>query len=337
MCPNYYLVMFHGPSRQTIPPQIFRPSNLKANTPFSWNIVEATWTIDDPGEYSVYAYPEFEYRRDSRRLYCKLWKETMYYPWHKAAVKGCPIHLTVKQNSNTTSDIEEGYGVCSPEDLRKARYRSTNSLISGQKFADFYNNTKRLFIWAPYKCKIPHRSVEQAITEIPSAKHIVLIGDSTMRGPFCTRIWENLHGTVHDSVCDYRQHNNTYWEQKWGHKFTWKLLKNMGSETGQRNVSFSFLWSPVWFQGRALPELLNMDPPPTHVVFNMGLYTSRLWRANSRWLAWHNMDQLQSEYWGFLESMQKYFAGKVQHIIMRTTVSVVQVLPPPSHMLISRR
>src|SRR5579859_4197638 len=120
MCPNYYLVMFHGPSRQTIPPQMFRLSSLKINTPFSWNIIEANWTIDDPGEYSVYAYPEFEYRRDSRRLYCKLWKETMYYPWHKAAVQGCPIQLTVKQNPNTTN-IDEGYGVCSPEDLRKAR------------------------------------------------------------------------------------------------------------------------------------------------------------------------------------------------------------------------
>ena len=43
------------------------------------------------------------------------------------------------------------------------------------------------------------------------------------------------------------------------------------ADLGKRNVSFSFLWSPVWFYGRGLPELLKMEPPPTHVVFNMGL------------------------------------------------------------------
>jgi hypothetical protein len=265
--------MFHGPSRQTIPPQNFRVSKTKPNPPFSWNIVESNWTIHDPGEYSVYAYPEFEYRKDARRLDCKLWKESMYYPWHQAAVEGCPILLTVNEKPDTAPPEEEGYGACSPDDLKKARYLSTNALVSSQKFAEFYINTNRLFVWAPYKCKIPHRSVQQAITEIPSAKHIVLIGDSTLRGPFCTRIWENLHGGVQDSVCDYRKHNATYWEQKWGHKFTWKLLKDDSSETGERNVSFSFLWSPIWFSGRALPQLLEMDPPPTHVVFNMGLYS----------------------------------------------------------------
>jgi hypothetical protein len=270
LCPEYYLVMFHGVTRQTIPPPNFKVSPSSINPPHSWSVVEATWTINDPGEYSVYAYPEFQYMRDTQRLYCKLWKETMTYPWHQAAVQNCPIHLSVKRKPNTYPP-EEGYGICSEKDLKTARYLSTNPLDSSKRFAALYENTKRSFIWAPYTCKIPHRSIDQAIAAIPSAKHIVLIGDSTLRGPFCTRIWENLHGTVHDSVCDYKQHNQTYYEQKWGHKFTWREFQDESSQTGRRNVSFSFLWSPVWFYGRGLPELLKMDPAPTHVVFNMGL------------------------------------------------------------------
>jgi hypothetical protein len=48
-------------------------------------------------------------------------------------------------------------------------------------------------------------------------------------------------------------------------------------------------------------------------------------RVNGRWLSWHNPDKLREEYWEFLENMKEHFAGKVKHIIMRTTVSVVQV------------
>jgi hypothetical protein len=102
-----------------------------------------------------------------------------------------------------------------------------------------------------------------------STNHFLFIGDSTMRGPFCAKVWEMLHGTVAGSVCDYRNNSMDYWEMRWGHKFTWKTFKDEG---WNRNVSFSFLWLPREFSAIEEVLLSLKDPAPTHVVFNMGLY-----------------------------------------------------------------
>lgn len=264
LCPPYYTVMFHGPTRQTVSPENFTPSDKK-NPPFTYGTVEATWSIDDPGEYTVYAYPDFVYSDRSKTLFCREWK-TMQFPWNKAAVENTPFRLVVKP----TKQREEGYGDCSPHDLKVGRYLSTDASLSSQRFADMYAHTGRQFVWAPYNCKIPHRRVHEAIRSITSAKNILVIGDSTSRGYFCTRIWEDVHGTTKDTVCDYIRHDQTYWDQDVGHKFTWKMFED---ENGQRNVSFTFLWSPVWFHNKkAVPVLLALDPSPTHIVFTVGRY-----------------------------------------------------------------
>ena len=264
LCPQYYTVMFHGPTRQSVPPENFTPSNV-TNPPFTYGTIEATWSIDDPGEYFVYAYPDFVYSDMSKALFCREWK-TMQFPWNQAAVENTPFRLVVKP----TQQREEGYGDCSPDDLKVGRYLSTDASLSSQQFAEMYAHTGRQFVWAPYNCKIPHRRVHEAVQSITSARNILVIGDSTSRGYFCTRIWEGVHGTTKDTLCDYKRHNQTYWDQDIGHKFTWKIFVN---ESEQRNVSFTFLWSPIWYHNKkAVPVLLALDPPPTHIVFTVGRY-----------------------------------------------------------------
>jgi len=259
LCPPYYQVMFHGPSRQGVLPEMFSTLNW-TYAPDDYASVTAYWTIYDPGEYLIYAYPQF--------MYCKKWKD-MEYPWNKATVQGTPIRVTVVPGAST---IEEGYETCSSEDIEYGRYLSTDAELSSEKFAEMYAGSGRKFVWAPYKCKIPHRTIGEAVNLIPSAKHFLFVGDSLTRGGFCARIWENIHGTVAGSVCDYKSSPAEYWDMKWGHKFTHKVFETNETGVGERNVSFSYLWVGHNFS-TVVPTLLSLnDPPPTHVVFNMGMY-----------------------------------------------------------------
>lgn len=262
MCPQYYMVLFDGPSRQNALPDIFTPLNWTNNSSHEYATVQAKWTIRDPGEYNVYAYPQF--------VYCEKWKE-MEWSWEKAAVQGSPFELTVQRKAPRSGE-GKGYGTCISEDIDDGRYLSTNASLSSPQFAAMYEGSGRKFVWAPYKCKIPPRNINQVLDLMPTAKHFLFIGDSQTRGGFCARIWERLHGTVSGSVCDYKNSPEEYWETKWGHKFTSIILEKNEKRLEQRNVSFSYLWVAHNFSD-VIPTLLSLrNPPPTHVVFNMALY-----------------------------------------------------------------
>jgi hypothetical protein len=273
LCPPYFLVFFHGPTRQTIPPENFRQSNSSA-VEFTHGTVEAEWTIRDPGEYLVYAFPDFVYSWEEKKLFCKTWKEDMEVPFHETAVEGTPFRLTVKPNPLKL--VEEKWEGCSAQDHvlpSEGRYVSTNTSLSSPGFSSYYNNTSQKFVWSPYNCKIPHRRVEDAVSETPNLKHVLVVGDSTSRAFFCTRIWEDVHGFTKGTLCDYIKHDPTYWDQNVGHKFTWKVFNDGTSE--ERNVSFTSIWAPFWGHNskKANPVILGLDPPPTHVVFTIGRYS----------------------------------------------------------------
>ena len=266
------MVLFHGPTRQGILPTNFTAVNWTYSSPDALATLSAKWTIHDEGTYKVYAYPQF--------VYCGQW-DKMDYPWQKASVQGTPFNLIVKSGK---VPADEGYGICSPQDIDNGRYMSTEKGVSPAQFTDMFSNisTSRHFAYAPYKCKIPPRTIREALPLIPDAKHFVFIGDSLTRGGFCTRIWEQLHGDVVGSVCDYKNNGENYWDMKWGHKFTNYVLGSKEGEgevegdgdlhsEGGRNISFSFLWVAHEFS-TVVPTLMSLDPPPTHVVFNMGMY-----------------------------------------------------------------
>jgi len=258
LCPPYYRVFFFGPSRQTVLPLNFTEAQRMHNSPYDYGNVTGTWTIRDPGEYMVYAYPEFSI--------CGMWAQ-MEWPWFKAAVQGVPIKLKVL--ASTAIDVEpEGYEACSPDEVTNGRFLSTDPSISPSNFTDMYRHTGREFAWAPYTCKIPRRNVSEALKAIPLAKHFVWFGDSTTRGSFCTRVWEHVHGDVVGSVCDYKSGFESYWEMRWGHKSTHKVFEIDGE---QRNVSFSLVWTTHTLDTVLAPLLEYKGPPPTHLIFNMGM------------------------------------------------------------------
>jgi hypothetical protein len=104
----------------------------------------------------------------------------------------------------------------------------------------------------------------------------------------------------------------------WGHKFTAKAFE-------QGNVSLSFLWCPTNVD-TIIEPLLAMTEPPSHVIFNMGMYLNLFTSAYFlRWIASKDAEGIRKVYWDFLELMKKHFSEVTQHIVLRTTTSVVKV------------
>jgi hypothetical protein len=191
----------------------------------------------------------------------------MQFPWQRSVVEGSPFDITVLPSRQKTV---EGWDSCTSDTIHNGRYVSVSL---NPAFAAMYKHANRTYIYAPYECKIPARSIPQALAELPSAKHILYIGDSVTRNPFCNHIWRRIHGTVNDSVCDPSRQSYHY-----SHKLTAVTL-----EDGRR-VNFSFLWSPGWehFKNENVEVLLKMDPLPTHVVMNFGLYDTPLYYGTWR-------------------------------------------------------
>lgn len=265
LCPAYYMVMFTGPSKLNVSPEHFGQLNWTRRFPSEHAVVEAKFEIKDPGRYKILAYPEF--------VYCRQW-EGLEFPWHKATVQDCPLEITVLPNPS--HHFTEGFGTCSIEQIENGRFLSVDPALSSEDFAALYKNSNRSYVYAPHKCKIPHRTIIEALKELPSAKHIVYFGDSTVRSPFCANLWEGLHGTVEDTLCDYLNAPSDYNDDKWGHKSSFAVLGPEHGFAESRNVSISFVWSPSWehFKANNIQAVLELDPPPTHLVVNMGLYVS---------------------------------------------------------------
>jgi hypothetical protein len=261
LCPTYYQLLFHGPTKLSVPPENFGSLNWTNHSPFQYASLKATYTIRDPGQYRVYAYPEL--------YYCSQWNK-MEHPWHQGTVDGSPFDITVLPSRHGKS--VEGWGTCTSETIHNGRYVAVDS---SPDFASVYSHTNRTYVYAPHECKIPARSIPQALAELPSAKHILYIGDSVTRNPFCSHIWRRIHGTVNDSPCDPTQGSFHF-----SHKFT-----SIIDETG-RQVNFSFLWSPGWdhFKNSNVDQLLAMDPSPTHIIMNFGLYHSSPYTLKFAWI-----------------------------------------------------
>ena len=255
LCPTYYMVLFHGPTRLSVDPELFGPLNWTYASPYEYATLTAQFTIQDPGQYRVYAYPEL--------YYCSQWRN-LEFSFQKAAVQGSPWDIVVlpPHHTSQTAEIEEGFGTCSAEQIHEGRYLSIDS---SPTFHDIYKYTNRQFIYAPYQCKIPARTVKEAIQSIQGVQHIVHIGDSVLRNPFCKLVWRGAHGTVEGTTCDPRLdgfHRS--------HKFTSVMVEKDGHPM---NVNLSFIWTQDWeyFKQNNLDLVLALNPPPTHIVLNFGL------------------------------------------------------------------
>jgi hypothetical protein len=243
MCPTYYMVQFRGPTIQAPTPDAFSALNWTYEIPHNYAYLKVNYTILDPGEYKVYVYPEL--------YYCSQWNN-LEYPWQRATVEGTPFDLLV-----TGSPPDEGYDTCQTvKEIQSGRYVRIST--ASAQFRQLYAKSGREYIYAPYTCKIPARTITDVLSQVPSARQVVWAGDSVTRNPFCRRIWWTVHRTVKGGPCD--PEPDSFHHQ---HKVT-------EVQIGDRTVILTYLWSPHW-AGFARDDMLRMDPKPTHIIFNFGL------------------------------------------------------------------
>jgi len=244
LCPTYYMVQFRGPTIQAPTPDAFSALNWTYNVPYDYAYLKVNYTIYDPGEYQVYVYPEL--------YHCSQWNN-LEFPWQRAAVQGTPFSLVV-----TGPPPVESYDTCQTvQQIQNGRYVRIAS--ASHEFKQMYSHSGREYIYAPYTCKIPARTITDTLSLLPSAKNIIWAGDSVTRNPFCRRIWWTVHRTVKDGPCDPEP-------ESFHHEH-----KTTEVQIGNRTVLLNFLWSPHW-GGFPRDTVLNSHPSPTHLIFSCGLY-----------------------------------------------------------------
>ncbi|GAA5858429.1 hypothetical protein JCM5353_008182 [Sporobolomyces roseus] len=268
-CAKSYRVLFVGPT--------IRSTNFDDSQVVDIRHVRVNFRIDDPGQYQIYAWPEFES--------CDFWSREEFWfgpKFYKLAVGGTPFGITVEG-----SPPEESGRACTAEDdLSRGRWVSKNhlsprNLEPGSPFYDWiqtqFNPSPaptiegyppvRLpeyqsfgYVYTPHTCKIPHRSAFEWLDEV-KPDTVLVIGDAISRDFFCLN-W----GFEDQDVCRY----STDWDYRENNKH----IAHVRSDKGTSNLYFH--WNPAAFADGLAGYIIDTLPtPPTHVFFASHLHLTR--------------------------------------------------------------
>ncbi|KAL7271366.1 hypothetical protein RUND412_005889 [Rhizina undulata] len=308
-CPPAYYVQFYGPTTMPIPITGFRQ--------ISKRIVKANMTLNEPGNYNVYAWPN-----DPQ---CQQWQSEEIPPpqqVYRQAVQGCPHKLQVIGISDGAGNgavrVDTHRKCENYEEILDGRWINKNNvvpeMIRQYSFGQFHPNQsvaeqyslenfeQSRYIYSPYDCKIPHRSILNAIEDLPSAKHFLFIGDSVARGYVCTRIFKDLFGADNLGVCEFHPESKV-WEH--GNKQAEWTHPN-GNRTV--NVTLAFPHRDI---NEMWPFLDSLTPKPDFVAFNMGYWIDKL-----------DDGAYRQQFVDFFDYVDRNWSGA--HVIVRSTTSVVQ-------------
>jgi hypothetical protein len=157
------------------------------------------------------------------------------------------------------------------------------------------------YLFKPTTCDLPTREINEVVALLPTARHFLFVGDSVVRGAFCSLVWPQIHGSVIGSACDYITDHDIYYSTavKRSHRSTTKVFKD-------RNITFTQVFANSEFDV-LIAGLKNITEPPTHIVFNMGL-----------WIASLPTDQVAAIYKSFLSFVLEQWP-QTEHLVFRTT------------------
>lgn len=285
LCPDSYIVILRGPTIHTPPASAMTPD------PNDKTLVNVVIHVQDPGNYKMYAWPDFNECR-------KLWKE-MTYPINKGQIQGSPFNITISGPAAADSDVP-----CPLEEYTspsQGRWIARSALAPKYASGDWLQNVPETqdYIFQPYTCKRPSRPISD-IGKLESVKHLLFLGDSVMRGSFCTQIYPALSPSQKsDGSCTFVNDVMAY------HVAPKNLL------IGPKAYTFRFMDdSPI----KRLEETPStITTPPTHIVANLGL-----------WLAGMSREEYTEKVDLFLGKMHQQWPEAV--VIWRTTTDVAPMI-----------
>ncbi|ODQ51015.1 hypothetical protein SAICODRAFT_21050 [Saitoella complicata NRRL Y-17804] len=252
LCPKRYYLLLRGPSILTPP--------LESMVRVDEKTVEIEVRVEDAGEYQVFAWPDYEE--------CPKWFRTeLKYGMNRAQAMNSGVYISVRG-----APLEEGLDSCSElerSEVGEGRWVATEAIAKRWQGVGWYESLDKgmEYTYQPYSCKRPHVNIKDVPRLLPSAEHIVFIGDSVMRGAFCTRVWPAFSESGKaDGPCTFINDRDLYHINP---KHT--SYKNPEG----REVKLSFVFADDKPRG-ALEYLTKEGINPTHIITNLGLWLAPL-------------------------------------------------------------
>ncbi|ORY87596.1 hypothetical protein BCR37DRAFT_1649 [Protomyces lactucae-debilis] len=178
LCPESFAALIVGPAQH-----VFTTSHNASQVE-----KQHTFQIAEPGTYKVYLWPHFG-------TICAKYFNTPD-PWYERLATGSPftLHVTgghpVRVTSSAcrnTDDILDGRWVHTAD-----LHMSELAQLGFDPYETYIRQDRAQlapYIWLPYTCHVQHRSMYSHLARL-KAKHILFLGDSVVRDPFCQFIYE---------------------------------------------------------------------------------------------------------------------------------------------------
>lgn len=293
LCPKRYIVILRGPT-------IYAPSiETSKLDPNDGSVVTVEINVPESGQYELYAWPDFE-------TCPKQWREHMTYPINRGQVIGTPAHVQISGRPL----VIDGFEPCvlgGPETVGRSqgRWIARSALQSQYRQSDWARSfpENQEYIFQPYSCKRPHRTAAD-IDRSSNITNILFLGDSVLRGAFCSQVWPQLSKSGKaDGNCQFINDAMLYHVAP----------KDMVHETpkGQKiGLSFRFMDD---HPNERVAQLANNVPKPSHIVTNLGL-----------WLAPFTTEQYTAIVEQFLQQLYDMFPQAT--VVWRTTTDVAPMI-----------
>jgi hypothetical protein len=295
LCPKRYIVLLRGPTIYTPPIEAIKQDGLDKS------VVTVQLNVTEPGSYVLYAWPDFE-------ACPKYWKENMKYPFNRGQVMGTPAQIEITGNPTVIDSLEtcsiDGPEAHGPSHGRWISKGALHGKYRNSEWAQSFPHNQE-YIYEPYSCKRKYHTAK-VLNETTEVTNMLFIGDSVLRGAFCSQIWPQLSKSgLQDGQCTFVNDAVLYHAAPKEMHFE----KPDGRTIG---LYYRFMDDRPNERLRDVVESGTV-PYPSHIVANLGL-----------WLAPFTPDQYRQIITEFLTHIHGIWPAAT--VIWRTTTDVAPMI-----------
>ncbi|KAA8906090.1 hypothetical protein FN846DRAFT_721991 [Sphaerosporella brunnea] len=293
LCPKRYIVLLRGPTIYAPPLEAIKQD------PLDKSLVSVELEVQEPGSYVLYAWPDFE-------ACPKHWRDNMKYPFNRGQVLGTPTQIDVIGNPSIVDSMDpckiDGPEAQGPSHGRWISMGALHGQYRASQWARSFPADQD-YIYQPYSCKRAYHTAK-LLNESTQVTNMLFLGDSVLRGAFCSQIWPQLSPSGKaDGSCTFINDAALYHTAP----------KDMQFQTADgRKIGLSFRFMDDHPNER-IAGLKGSVLEPSHIITNLGL-----------WLAPFTTDQYRNIVTEFLTRLYEMYPTAT--VIWRTTTDVAPMI-----------
>ena len=295
VCPQRYVVILRGTTVYAPPVSAMTHDKKDAS------VVTVKIQVPDPGHYQLFAWPDFD-------VCPHYWRANMTYSFNRGQVFGTPLPIQVTGKPSQ----RDSFGSCQLDSTGIApvgRWISRTALQPAyrkSKWMDTYPRDQE-HIYQPFTCKRHHYDARFAIDNAKSVSQMLFLGDSVIRGSFCSQIWPQLSDSgMADGQCTYINSAAKY-------HVTPKDTVYQTPDGRDVRLSFRFMYADPEASLKKLERTKSVVGTPSHVVANAGL-----------WVAPRGIRYYRNAVKAFLIKLSAMYPDAM--VIWRTTMDVAPMI-----------